>query len=232
MRSHASSCGSCAIVPKSLRAASQAGVLLGSLEALRRYPVKSLRGEPLDRAEVEQSGIPGDRAAALFAREGAREGKTYRGKENDRLHLLDEAEAAKELARARGLGLEIRRDEHFFDDAPLSLIVDAWLAEVSAHIGYPVQWERFRPNFFVRSFENAAPLERELVERELLLGAVRLRVRAPIGRCVTVTYHPNGEPSDPRILEYVAQQRSNQMGIYCDVVAPGVVQCGDALRLL
>ncbi len=227
-----SSCGSCAIVPRSLDAASQAGVLLGSAEALRRYPIKSLRGEPLDRAEVEQTGIPGDRAAALFAREGAREGKTYRGKENDRLHLLDEAEAAKELARERGIGVEIRRDEHFFDDAPLSLIVNAWLADVSAYAGYPVQWERFRPNVFVRCFENTVPLERELVERELLLGTVRLRVRAPIGRCVTVTYHPDGKPSDPRILEYLAQQRSNQMGIYCDVVAPGIVQRGDALRLL
>lgn len=206
--------------------------MLGSLEALRRYPIKSLRGEPLDRVEVGQTGIPGDRAAALFAREGAREGKTYRGKENDRLHLLDEAEAAKGLARERGVGVEIRRDEHYFDDAPLSLIVDAWLADVSAYTGYPVQWERFRPNFFVRSFEQGVPLERELVGRDLLLGEVRLRVRAPIGRCVTVTYHPNGEPSDPRILEYVAQQRDNAMGIYCDVVAPGVVARGDALRLL
>jgi uncharacterized protein YcbX len=206
--------------------------VLGSLEALRRYPVKSLRGEPLERADIGPSGIPGDRAAALFAREGAREGKTYRGKENDRLHLLEDAEAAKKLARERGVGVEIRRDEHFFDDAPISLIVDAWLADVSADAGYPVRWERFRPNLFVRSFARAVPLERELVERELVLGAVRLRVRAPIGRCVTVTYHPSGEASDPRILQYLAQQRNNQMGIYCDVVTPGVVQRGDELLLL
>ena len=206
--------------------------MLGSLEALRRYPVKSLRGEPLERAEVGPTGIPGDRAAALFAREGAREGQPYRGKENDRLHLFDDAEAAKALARERGVGVELRRDEHFFDDAPISLIVDAWLADVSADAGYPVQWERFRPNFFVRSFARAVPFERELVERELLLGAVRLRVRAPIGRCVTVTYHPSGEASDPRIARYLAQQRNNWMGIYCDVVTPGVVQRGDELLLL
>ena len=113
--------------------------MLGSLEALRRYPVKSLRGEPLERAEIGPTGIPGDRAAAFFARDGAREGKTYRGKENDRLHLLEDAETAKELARERGVGVEIRRDEHFFDDAPISLIVDAWLADVSAEVGYPVR---------------------------------------------------------------------------------------------
>ena len=206
--------------------------MLGSLEALRRYPVKSLRGEPLERAEIGPAGIPGDRAAALFARDGAREGKTYRGKENDRLHLLEDAQTAKELARERGVAVEIRRDEHFFDDAPISLIVNAWLADVSGEVGYPVAWERFRPNLFVRSFGRAVPLESELVERELLLGAVRLRVRAPIGRCVTVTYHPSGEASDPRILRYLAQQRDNAMGIYCDVVTPGVVLRGDELLLL
>ena len=206
--------------------------MLGSLEALRRYPVKSLRGEALERAEIGPAGIPGDRAAALLVCEGAREGNTYRGKENDRLHLLEDAETAKRLARERGVGVEIRRDEHFFDDAPISLIVDVWLAGVSAYAGYAVQWERFRPNFFVRSFERAVPLEGELVERELLLGAVRLRVRAPIGRCVTVTYHPSGEASDPRILQYLAQQRNNWMGVYCDVVTPGVVQRGDEVSLL
>lgn len=206
--------------------------MLGSLEALRRYPVKSLRGEALERAEIGSAGIPGDRAAALLVCEGAREGNTYRGKENDRLHLLEDAETAKRLARERGVGVEIRRDEHFFDDAPISLIVDVWLAGVSAYAGYAVQWERFRPNFFVRSFERAVPLEGELVERELLLGAVRLRVRAPIGRCVTVTYHPSGEASDPRILQYLAQQRNNWMGVYCDVVTPGVVQRGDEVSLL
>ncbi|HEX4013085.1 MAG TPA: MOSC domain-containing protein [Candidatus Cybelea sp.] len=208
------------------------GVVIGSLQALRRYPTKSLRGEALECAEIGETGIPGDRATALFAREGAREGKTYRGKENERLHLFDDPSAAVAFARERGTGVDVRRDEHFFDDAPISLIVDAWLCDLRVYLGYAVEWERFRPNLFVRSQGRAVPLERALVDCELALGPVRLRVRAGIRRCVTITYHPDGEPSDPRILEYVAQRRENLMGVYCDVVTPGAVCRGDRLLLL
>ena len=63
----------------------------------------------------------------------------------------------------------------------------------------------------------------------LALGAVRLRVRSPIERCVAVTYHPRGEPSDPRILRYLAQARKALLGIYCEVVATGTVSVGDSL---
>ena len=31
---------------------------------------------------------------------------------------------------------------------------------------------------------------------------------------------------------YIAQQRDNTMGIYCDVIAAGTVRVGDALTLL
>ena len=38
---------------------------LGTVAALRRYPVKSLRGEDLDRMEVDERGPVGDRLWAL-----------------------------------------------------------------------------------------------------------------------------------------------------------------------
>ena len=47
--------------------------------------------------------------------------------------------------------MDVRRGERFFDDAPLSIIVDRWLDELRANLGYAVEWERFRPNFFVRA---------------------------------------------------------------------------------
>jgi uncharacterized protein YcbX len=131
-------------------------MLIGTLEAVRRYPIKSLQGVALDSVKVEVSGIPGDRSGALFALQGAREGKTYRGKEHDRLHLLRDAAAAQASAEERGVAVEVRHGEHFFDDAPISILVDEWLRELDAHVGYNVEWERFRPNFFVRSGASAA----------------------------------------------------------------------------
>jgi hypothetical protein len=210
-------------------------MLIGTLEAVRRYPIKSLRGVALDSVKVEVSGIPGDRSDALFALQGPREGKTYRGKEHDRLHLLRDAAGAQARAKERGVAVEVRRGEHFFDDAPISILVDEWLRELDAHVGYKVEWERFRPNFFVRACEGSAdpvPLEQTLVDARLQVGTVRLRVRSPIERCVTVTYHPLGETSDPRILRFLAAQRNAWMGIYCDILEPGVAGVGDPLICL
>ena len=208
-------------------------MLIGTLEAVRRYPIKSLRGVSLDSVKVEGSGIPGDRSGALFALQGAREGKTYRGKEHDRLHLLRDAAGAQACAKERGVAVEVRRGEHFFDAAPISILVDQWLRELDSHVGYNVQWERFRPNFFVRSEASVepTPLEQTLAGARLQVGTVRLRVRSPIERCVTVNYHPRGETSDPQILRFLVEQRSAWMGIYCDVLEPGIANVGDPLIL-
>ncbi len=203
-------------------------MLVGTVEALRRYPVKSLRGEALDCVDVGATGMPGDRSSALFVRSGhARAGKTFRGKEHDRLHLLAEARAGSVAAAERGVDVELRSGEHFFDAAPISILVDRWLNGVSEHVGFPVEWERFRPNFFVRAAEAFTLAEGGLVGAMLELGSVKVRVRSPIERCVTVTYHPRGERSDPRILAFLAQEREASMGIYCDVLQAGVARVGD-----
>jgi uncharacterized protein YcbX len=136
-----------------------------------------------------------------------------------------------EAAAERGAGVSLERDGPFFDDAPVSIIVDRWLDGLSAHVGYRVEWQRFRPNFFVTAAPEFDFDERSLKDRELRLGEVRMRVRAPIGRCVVITYNPEDGTSDSEILRYVAQQRDNTMGIYCDVIDPGTVRVGDVLTL-
>jgi uncharacterized protein len=208
-------------------------MVIGTLEAVRRYPIKSLRGDVLDWVDVAEDGIPGDRASALFVRSGnARVGNTYRGKEHDRLHLAGDASGATAAAAQRGVELEVRRGAHFFDVAPISILVDRWLDGVSEHVGYRVEWERFRPNFFVRAGSAFGQGEADLVGAALQLGPVTLRVRAPIERCVTVTYHPRGEGNDARILAFLALHREATMGIYCDVLRPGIASVGESLTRL
>ena len=199
---------------------------------MRRFPVKSLRGEALEEIGVDANGLIGDRRRALVVRNGPiRVGETYRGKEYEPLHLIADPEAAMAAAAERGVDVLLERDGSFFDDAPISIIVDRWLDALSAHVGYRVEWQRFRPNFFIKAAPEFAFDERSLTGREMRLGEVRLRVRAPIGRCVVTTYDPQGGPSDPEILRYIAQQRDNTMGVYADVVAAGTVRVGDALTL-
>ena len=117
---------------------------------MRRFPVKSLRGEALEEIAVDSNGLHGDRQRALVVRDGPiRAGKTYRGKEHERLHLIADPDAATAAAAERGVDVSLERDGPFFDDAPVSIIVDRWLDALSAHVGYRVEWQRFRPNFFV-----------------------------------------------------------------------------------
>jgi len=94
-------------------------MIIGTLTSIWRYPTKSLRAESLDAVEVEASGLRGDRERAFFVRSygHARSGKTYRGKENDRLHLLDDPGRVPELAAQNAVDVEFRDGERFFDDA-------------------------------------------------------------------------------------------------------------------
>jgi uncharacterized protein YcbX len=204
---------------------------LGRLTAIYCYPVKSLQARPLESVRVEDGGLPGDRARALIVRQGhARVGKTYRGKENDRLHLTDDLGSAVALAEQRGVTVDVDASEpHFFDAAPVSLIVDRWLEGLNRQVGYAVEALRFRPNFVVAADPEFALDEIALAGATLHLGEARLVVRKGIERCVTPTYDLQNGVSDSRILRYVAQERGNLMGIYCDVQRPGRVRVGDVL---
>jgi uncharacterized protein len=206
-------------------------MLIGTLRAIYRYPVKSLRGEALDACALDADGLDGDRRRALVAGDAhPRAGKTYRGKENDRLHLIEDLDAA--LALAPGLTAAEDRDERYFDAAPVSLILDRWLDGLSDYVGYRVEYQRFRPNLYVETAPGIAFNEDDLTGRELQLGEVTLRVLHPIERCVVTTYDLYGGESDPRILRYVAQARETWMGIYCDVPRAGIARTGDSLELI
>ncbi len=208
-------------------------MVAGALAWIRRYPVKSLRGEYLATAEIAVEGIPGDRQSRLVVQSGhVRAGRAYRGKEDERLHLLDDPVTAQEAAAERGVGLSVERNGHFFDDAPLSLVFDRWLDELSARVGYALEAERFRPNLFVRASSEFSKSELEIVDDIVEIGSVTLRIVRTISRCVVITYDLAGAPSDPAVLREVAQRPGAIFGVYCDVLRTGTVRNGDSVRLV
>jgi MOSC domain-containing protein len=209
-------------------------VEIGRIAAMWRYPIKSLQGEALTTARIGTDGIEGDRERAFIIKSGhARTGRTYRGKENDRLHLVTEPDDARKLAESRAVEVLLDASQgRYFDGAPISLLLDIWLDDLRAYLGYDVEPMRFRPSFFVTAAENFVLKETGLVGREIGVGDVQLTVREPIDRCVVTTYDPAGGPSDPEILGYVARERGNMMGIYCDVLRAGTVRAGDPVELI
>lgn len=207
---------------------------LGELAAIWRYPVKSLASEPLESADVQADGIPGDRGSALFVQSGhARTGKTFRGKEHNLLHTLRQPAQAARVAAESGVRVEIRAEPgtHYFDDAPISLIFDRWIAHVERALEMPLDARRWRPNLYARAAAGFAYEETDLLGRTIEVGQAVLRVRDTIGRCVTTTYDIETGERDDDVLLYVAQKRNNVMGVYCDVELAGTVRAGDALRL-
>jgi uncharacterized protein YcbX len=204
---------------------------IGTVGEIWRYPVKSLRGEALQSVRVGVEGLDGDRRRALFVTsEGhARSGKTYRGKEHNLLHLQADPETAESLVARRGVSIEPRADGPYFDDKPVSVLLDCWLAELEAIVGMTLDPRRFRPNLYVRA-GGCWPREAALVGATIDAGGASLRVVSPIVRCVTTTYDQSTGESNPAVLRALALQRDTLMGVYCTVEAAGIVSIGDVVQ--
>jgi len=206
-------------------------LLVGTVQSIWRYPVKSLAAAALDEITIAQDGIPGDRAQALIVRDGhARFGKPYRGKENNLLHTTGDPERAKVIAAKRGVTVDAQSQHpHYFDCAPISLIVDRWLNAASELVGYELEPLRFRPNIFVRAAEHFDLDETSLVGTRLGVGGAVLRVREPIERCVTTTYDVRTGEADPSVLRAITEHRAACLGIYCDVDLSGRIAIGSTV---
>jgi uncharacterized protein YcbX len=205
---------------------------LGKLAAIWRYPVKSLAAESLTRTSIEEDGIPGDSASALFAGEGhARAGKTYEGIHGDRLHLWKHAEDAVADAGRRGVELAVRSGEGPYHFAlPISLIFDRWIAVVESAVGKELDPRRWRPNLFAHAAPDFNLSESDLIGKSITVGTVVLRAVSVIKRCVVPSYDIEGGPHTPDVQTYVVRERANIMGVYCEVASAGEVQLGDDLR--
>lgn len=153
-------------------------ISIGRIEAIFRYPVKSMRGEPLDSAAVGWHGLDGDRRLA-FRRIDERGGVPWliasklpdivrfapqRREGNEEAlptHVLTpEGEVmpvfgdrlAAEVGRRYGARVEMMQWNHgIFDDASISVITTDTVSEIGRLAGMPVDIRRFRPNIVVRS---------------------------------------------------------------------------------
>lgn len=152
---------------------------IGQIEALFRYPVKSMRGEQLDVATLGWHGLDGDRRLAL-QRLGERGGVPWltgsklhdlvrftplrqgagtsdgqpthvRTPEGQELPVFEEALAA-EVERRHGAPVQMTRLDHgIFDEANISVIATDTVREITSLAGLSADVRRFRPNIVVRS---------------------------------------------------------------------------------
>ncbi|GAA1420947.1 MOSC domain-containing protein [Catellatospora coxensis] len=227
--------------------------MVGTLAALRRFPVKSLLGESLTEAVVQERGITGDRRWAVRGADGRfGSGKsTRRFRQMDGLFQLaarydgavpvlrfpsgkhvrgDDPGVHAALSSHVGepVTLTAEEDVSHFDEGPLHVLTTASLRHLGAVLGGPVDPRRFRANLVIDVPAVSGRLERGWLGQVLQLGdEVVLRVTRPMPRCVMVNNAQEDLPYDGRILRAVATADELTFGVLAHVEREGTVRFGD-----
>ena len=205
---------------------------------LWRYPVKSMGGEPLERADLGEDGIRGDRALAVF--DAAGNLLTARTRPRLLAHraaigpdgepLVDgrpwrDPAVARDVEAAAGPGAHLRRvsGPERFDVLPLLVATDGAIAS----LGYDRR--RFRPNLLVGGVPGLE--ERTWEGRVLRAGPCLVAARELRGRCVMTTFDPDTQAQDPNVLRRIVREMDGTLALDCSVVRGGTLRVGDPVEL-
>ena len=170
---------------------------IGHIEALFRYPVKSMAGERLEAATLGWHGIEGDRRLAfrrmgdhtgmpwltasrlpelllytpLYQDNGAKEIPTHvRTPEGRELSAFGE-ELAADVERRYGNPVQMLHFRNgIFDDGIVSVIATETIEEIGRLAGLKLDIRRFRPNLLVRLTHPSAFQEDEWLGGVLSFG--------------------------------------------------------------
>ncbi len=218
---------------------------------IRRYPVKAMGGESLGDVEIDARGLAGDRAHAVVDGDG----KLATGKHSTRFRRRDEVfefasrttehgvevtgrggawpagDPVLDAALSEAMGDPVRllpeTSTPYFDAGQVSLVGSASLDWCREHLGVDADRRRIRPNLVVATSE---PFVEESWTDELGIGEVRLRPVERIERCRMIDIAQEGLGPEPgQWLKALTREREMQLGIYLDVVVPGVVRVGDVV---
>jgi len=171
---------------------------IGQVEAIFRYPVKSMGGHRLEEANLGWYGVEGDRRLAfrrmddrsgmpwltasklpdllLFAphrREDAAQGDLpthIRTPDGEELPVFGE-DLAAEVGRRYGAPVQMMRLRHgIFDEASISVIASDTMCEIGRLAGRSLDIRRFRPNVVVRLLRSVPFQEDEWLGGVLSFG--------------------------------------------------------------
>jgi hypothetical protein len=216
------------------------------VEALWRYPVKSLGGERLAEAALTSDGVAGDRLVHVRRASGVLTGRTRHGlvtvpastgADGEPLvsgHPWRSSEALELVRRHAGADASLARHAgpERFDIANLLIVTDAELGELARVHGAPVDVRRLRPNVVIGGFPteelddvlDGAP-GGTLAVGEALVGVLQRR-----GRCVVTTIDPDSGRLDLDVHRTIRRERGNLVGLDCWVIRPATVRVGDPVE--
>jgi uncharacterized protein YcbX len=204
-----------------------------------RYPVKSMAGEPLETAALDENGVEGDRIVQVQTTAG----RIITARTRPLLlrhHAMlgpgdlilvdgrpwDAADVARDVEAAAGKGTRLVRSDpaQRFDVLPLLVATDGMLAAV----GYDTR--RFRPNLVIGGVPGLA--ERQWEGGQLRIGPVLIGMEDLRGRCIMTTFDPDSGAQDLGVLQRVQKEFNGRLGLNCYVAGPGRISVGDAVELV
>ena len=233
---------------------------VGTVEAVYRYPVKSMSAEPLEAAELDWYGVLGDRRygfvqetnpgafpwltirevpamtryIARCSDDAERDAPTVVTPDGRELAVTDAA-LADELAHAHGKPIRlVRTFRGLFDCFPVSLLSAQTVGELGDLAARALQPLRFRPTIVVDAADGAFA-EDAWVGRTLQFGAgddtPRVRIDVRDQRCMVINVDHVTAERDPAVLRAAAQHRDACVGVYGSVERPGVLRAGASVTL-
>ena len=232
---------------------------VGVIRQLGRYPVKSMRGEPLFATTLTLQGVPADRRYAFVQTASRSSFPWLTARELPELLCyctsVEEAapqEAAVTVTTPGGEKFPITSDElretlearsgkklfllydyrGSYDVAPISLISRQTISQIAKESETAEDPLRFRPNLLI-DLESGEPFdELNWVGRILRVGdAARIAITQVDQRCMMITLDPASAKPSPAILRCVVQQHKQCAGVYATVLTPGEVRIGDTASL-
>src|ERR671910_265497 len=212
-----------------------ASELVGTVDELWRFPVKSMLGEELDAADLSQRGVVGDRAYAL------------RDKQTGKVASAKHAKLWPDLLKCRasffnerGLPSAVPEDS-FFDLYPVSVLTTSTLdrlGELEPESDFDAR--RFRMNVIVGLPEHGF-VENDWVGHSIAIGdQVRLGVALPDPRCCMPSVEQENLPRDPKILKALARHNRIDVagalfpcaGVYAVAESTGTIRRNDRVSLI
>jgi uncharacterized protein len=210
-----------------------------NVDAIWRYPVKSLAGEQVQRAEITlDNGMVGDRLVHVRGPEGVRTSR----KQHRLLGLKGSLDAhgeplidgyawndpiALELVQAAAGAdavLASYRGPERFDVLPLLVLTDGALAAFGRDV------RRLRPNVVIGGVEGTEEFSWE--GAQLHIGDVVIGLHSRRGRCPMTTVDPNSLEKDVNVLKDIYQRFDGQLALNAFAIVPGVINVGDEVRLV
>jgi uncharacterized protein len=170
---------------------------IGHIQAIYRYPVKSMAGESLERTQVGWYGLEGDRRFA-FRRMAEQGGfpwltagklpalllyKPVRQEPSDNdlpTHVMTpegkmleirSSELRDEITSCYGADVELMQlKQGIFDEAPISLLSLATSHKITNDSGKPPDIRRFRPNIVIDTGQSEPFTEDQWVGKTVIFG--------------------------------------------------------------